>query len=111
MKATRYSLLTAFALLTLVACARQEPPSSPAGDATAEESAATVVFVNGDIVSLDASVPSPEAVAVRDGRILATGTRDTVMGIAGDGAMVRDLEGHALLPGLSTPTATFPAAA
>lgn len=60
----------------------------------------TVVFVNGDIVTVDEAQPSPEAVAVRSGRIVAVGSRNTVQAMAGPAARVRDLQGNTLLPGL-----------
>ena len=39
------------------------------------------------------------AVAVKDGRILAVGTTDEVMKLKGDGTVLNDLAGHAMVPG------------
>ncbi len=68
-------------------------------DEAAPSTAATTLFVNGDIITVNAKAPRAEAVAVRDGRILAVGSRAAVEAAAGSGATVRDLQGNTLLPG------------
>ncbi|MGD8719126.1 MAG: amidohydrolase [Candidatus Zixiibacteriota bacterium] len=59
----------------------------------------TVVYVNGDVLTIDESNSVAEALAVRDGNILAVGSRDEVMKAAGAEAEVRDLGGKTLMPG------------
>ena len=39
------------------------------------EEPASVIFVNVDVVTMNAAQPEAEAVAVRDGKILAVGSR------------------------------------
>ncbi len=59
----------------------------------------TTVFHGGTILTMDDARPRAEAVAVRDGRILAVGSKADVLAAAGDDARRRDLAGRALLPG------------
>jgi predicted amidohydrolase YtcJ len=70
-------------------------------DAELEEhsSSTTTIYVNGDIVTLNDAQPNAEAVAVRDGRILAVGDEDKILVAAGEGAFTVNLEGATLLPG------------
>lgn len=57
------------------------------------------VFWGGPIVTLDPALPLAEALAVRDGRIVAVGTRDEVKPWVAPRAELVDLGGAALLPG------------
>ncbi len=50
---------------------------------------------------MDQNNPRAEAVAIRDGRILAVGTNHAITGYAGPDTKVIDLAGRALLPGFS----------
>jgi len=60
---------------------------------------ADTIFTNGDIVTMNDKVPSAEALAVKDGRILAVGSADEVLATQGAGTRVIDLGGKTLLPG------------
>lgn len=60
---------------------------------------ATLVFHNGRIVTMEADLPVAQALAIRDDLILAVGDDKTILGLAGEGTLVIDLEGRALLPG------------
>ncbi len=66
----------------------------------AQAQVADVIYKGGDIVTMNSRRPSAEALAVKDGKILAVGTAAEVerahKGIA---ARVVDLEGKCLLPG------------
>jgi predicted amidohydrolase YtcJ len=68
--------------------------------ACAPVTAADRVLVNAKVFTADPLHPYAEAVAVRDGRILAVGSRASALAAAGPGAEVVDLAGHALMPGL-----------
>jgi hypothetical protein len=70
----------------------------------APEAVADVLYTNGDIVTIDDAQPSAGAVAVKDGRILAVGSRESVAR-AHQGASTRvvDLGGKTLLPGFLDP--------
>ena len=62
-------------------------------------SAADLVFVNGDVYTVDAARSWARAVAVRDGAIVAVGTDDEIRDLIGDGTDVVDLAGRMLVPG------------
>ena len=58
-----------------------------------------VVFHNGKIATVNAEFEMVEAVAVRDGRIVAVGSNDRVRALAANGTRLVDLEGKTVLPG------------
>ncbi len=64
---------------------------------------ADLLFSGGPILTMDANRPGAEAVAVRDGRILAVGSMGELSSLIGAGTEKIDLEGRALLPGLIDP--------
>ena len=66
---------------------------------TAETGDGVTVFYNAGIITMDEARPAAEAVAVRDGRILAVGSQAEVTRLAGQGAALRDLGGATLAPG------------
>ena len=87
------ALFAAAALLTAAGCAKKE-----ANPATAE--VITTVYAGGDILTMAGREPAyAEALAVRDGKILAIGTRAEVAKAAGAGAAQVDLAGKTLVPG------------
>lgn len=69
-------------------------------DSSASDGArpAEIVFHGGDVVTVDAYDSVVEALAVTNGRIVAVGAADDVLGLVGAGTRVIDLDGRALLP-------------
>lgn len=65
-----------------------------------KEPADTVLW-NGKIVTLDSAGTTAEAIAVKDGRILAVGTESEVLAHAGSSTERIDLEGKTVVPGLA----------
>ncbi len=59
-----------------------------------------MVLVNGKIVTVDKSFSIQEAVAIRDGKILAVGSASSIRALAGPETKVIDLQGRAVIPGL-----------
>jgi predicted amidohydrolase YtcJ len=86
---TTYSVAAALAAALL---------STPAFAQTAAP--ADAIYVGGDIVTMSDKAPAAQALAVKDGKIVAVGDRKTVES-AHKGAKTRvvDLKGKALLPG------------
>lgn len=60
----------------------------------------TLALFNGDIRTQDARRPRARAVAVAGGRILAVGSDEEILPLAGRGTDIRDLEGGLVLPGM-----------
>ncbi|HJT88071.1 MAG TPA: amidohydrolase family protein, partial [Bryobacteraceae bacterium] len=61
---------------------------------------ADTVLLNGKILTVDARFSTQQALAVRDGRILATGTTAEIRKLAGPASRVIDLSGRTVIPGL-----------
>jgi predicted amidohydrolase YtcJ len=57
------------------------------------------IWTGGTILTMNDALMRAEAVAAKDGRILAVGTEDEVMIHRGEGTEVTDLESKVLLPG------------
>jgi cytosine/adenosine deaminase-related metal-dependent hydrolase len=60
-----------------------------------------LILSNGRITTLDLSKPRVEAIAIADGRILATGTTNEIMPLAGPRTRIIDLGGRCVIPGLN----------
>src|SRR5436190_24081109 len=61
---------------------------------------ADTVLVNGNIVTVDARGSTREALAIRDGRIVAVATSADVRKLAGPETRTVDLQGRTVIPGL-----------
>jgi predicted amidohydrolase YtcJ len=66
----------------------------------AQSPTADLVLINGKILTVDAKDSVAEAIAVRDGKILATGTTKAILARALPTARVIDLHGLTVTPGL-----------
>ena len=69
---------------------------------TAPTSSATI-FTGGPILTIDDAMPTAEAVAVRNGVIVAVGSLDAARAAAGRSAQTINLDGRTLLPGFFDP--------
>lgn len=61
--------------------------------------AADMVLMKGRIITIDDAHRIAEAVAIKDGRIVAVGSNREIEGLIGEGTRVIDLGGKPLLPG------------
>ncbi|WP_164017727.1 amidohydrolase [Pyxidicoccus trucidator] len=90
-------LFGAVLLLAAVAgCTKRGPEAG--GDAPP---AGTTVYVASRVRTLDADRPVVAALAVRDGKVLATGSKEEVLAAAGENARVVDLGDATVVPGLT----------
>jgi predicted amidohydrolase YtcJ len=63
--------------------------------------AADLLLINGRVLTMDAHNTVAQAVAVRDGKIVAVGTNAAVEPLAGASTQVIDLDGRTAMPGLT----------
>lgn len=70
-----------------------------AGQAQDGAVAADMILYGGKIVTMDPETGQAEAVAVKDGRILAVGSEAVIESLAGAATRKLDLQGRTLLPG------------
>lgn len=61
---------------------------------------ADLLLLNGKVITVDSEFNIVEAVAVKDSKIIATGTTPEIEGLQGEGTEVIDLMGKTVLPGL-----------
>jgi len=94
----RRPTLTFAVLMTVVlgvGCSPSDPDRAKLAD---------TIYAGGDIVTVNDSQPTAEAVAVKDGKILAVGTRREIdAAYKGKATQVVDLGGKTLLPGFLDP--------
>ena len=67
--------------------------------ACSDHDSADLVLRNGNIVTLDDATPEAQALAVRDGRIVAVGSDSEIDAYVGSETKVIDLEGRTVIPG------------
>jgi predicted amidohydrolase YtcJ len=82
----RYLLQVLLALVVAAPYQREPPPSH--------------IFHTGKIVTVDPQFRIAEAIAIRDGRIVAVGTNADIVKLAGAGTQQVNLGGKTVLPGL-----------
>jgi predicted amidohydrolase YtcJ len=66
----------------------------------AAAAAVDLVLVNGKIVTVDRDFSVRQAVAIKDGKVLAVGGNDEIRRLTGAGTRVVDLGGRTVIPGL-----------
>jgi predicted amidohydrolase YtcJ len=88
-------LLTVFAAALTTTAAAQTPPAVPAELLAYPD----LVLLNGQVLTVDAQFSVAEAVAVRDGRILAVGSTADIRRLAGPPTRTIDLAGRSVVPG------------
>ncbi len=66
------------------------------------------IFINGKILTMNPESPTAQAVAVKDGRILAVGSTNIVSRFQGDNTQVTELNNKTLMPGFFQTHAHFP---
>ena len=89
------ALIVGFGVLVRIATRPPEPPAQQ-------------LFINGNVMTMDANNRIVEALAVRADRIEAVGSTDEIMALAEEGAEVVDLAGRTLLPGFVDAHGHFP---
>jgi predicted amidohydrolase YtcJ len=70
-------------------------------DAILEHMQADLVIINGKVITVDSKFSIAQAVAVKDGKIVAVGTNDEIKILAGKRTKTLDLKGKTMLPGIN----------
>lgn len=91
-------LILAIVIAAAVGCGGGGEESSPTVPPSPKAGADTV-YLNGVVLTMNASDEIAEAVAVRGDAILAVGTNEEIRAFIGDNTRVVDLGGKTLLPG------------
>jgi predicted amidohydrolase YtcJ len=92
----RTILATLSSALLLAACTSNDKSAALTGTADA-------IYFGGDIVTVNDSMPSAEAIAIKDGKIIAVGSRADVEKEKGDSTRMIDLAGKTLMPSFIDP--------
>ncbi len=66
----------------------------------APKKTADLIYTNGKIYTVNKAQPWAEAIAIKDGEIIAVGSNEDVAGMKGDATKVTDLEGKFVMPGI-----------
>ncbi len=106
MKSSLAALLLAPTLM-LAGCQNQndtsssssEPQSEPTAEIMQSGKTADRILTGGKVITVDGDQPEAEAVAVKDGRILAVGSAEDMAALTGPDTDVIHLDGKVVLPG------------
>ncbi|WP_371195629.1 amidohydrolase [Glaciecola sp. SC05] len=89
-------------LVGLSACQPAQNPPTDISDSTSEANNnkfADRVLTNGTVITVEADLPEVQAIALKDGRILALGSGDSILAYIGPDTDVIDLDGRVAMPG------------
>jgi predicted amidohydrolase YtcJ len=62
---------------------------------------ADTILINGKIITVDENFSLAEAVAIKEGKILAVGNSKDILELKADSTKIIDLKGHTVIPGLN----------
>ncbi len=92
-------LTTFFVSLVLMLTGCSPAPDDTEQPVTEPQAQADLVLTGGTVISVDDEIGQAEAVAIRDGRILAVGSAAEIELMIGNDTEVIDLAGRTLIPG------------
>jgi hypothetical protein len=79
-------------------CSREDTATESIADKT-QASVPDTIYSGGKIITINDAQPTAEAVAVRDGKIIAVGNKDELMKTGGKKTRLVNLNGKTMLPG------------
>ena len=88
-----HKLILMFALLGLTAC--KNKPEEKTGEK------ADLIVYNAKVAVMDATNTITEAIAIKDGKVMSTGTNDAILKLKNQGTKILDAGGKTLIPGLN----------
>lgn len=71
------------------------------GNEMLEHALPDLIIINGNVITVDKNFSIAQAVAVKNGRIMAVGKADDINTLVGKGTKIIDLKGSTLLPGIN----------
>jgi predicted amidohydrolase YtcJ len=92
----------AIAGFSLWGCGRDSSPTSPESLRSR-----VTVLLNGTVLPVDAAFSEHSAIAIENGRVLAVGTNEDMLALAGRNANTIQLDGRIVLPGFIEPHMHF----
>lgn len=75
----------------------------PTSTSVAEVAAADIVYLNGDVITMESDLGTTQAIAILGDTIAALGTTDEIRAYVGPHTTVVDLDGRAVIPGFVDP--------
>ena len=96
---TRYAGWYLAITLLLVACSNEPDGHRSVPAETPSHEVADTIYFGGDILTMNDAQPSAEAVAVKDGKIIAVGDLQPLESFYNESTRRIDLKGNTLLPG------------
>lgn len=94
--------LSVVVLLTLSACQKAQQQDLSEQDTLSQDSSSQMadrVLTNGIVITVDKTLPEAQAIALKDGRILALGSSEEIAQFVSPETDVIDLNGRVALPG------------
>jgi predicted amidohydrolase YtcJ len=94
---------SSFRIAALFACAAAFiilSPALTAAQSTSAENSADLILINGKIITVDAKDSVAQALAIRNGKIVAVGSNEQIRKLAPKDAQVIDLHSRTATPGL-----------
>ena len=86
-------LIVLFGVSLIIGCGREDA-AAPADTGEPDKTVADTIYSGGPILTMNDAQPTVEAVAVKDGRVLAVGALDDLIALEGAGTERFDLEGR-----------------
>ena len=100
MRVLNFKAIMALVFVTLVACSEQPAPAVTSVDSGVDSAGADWILTNGQILTVDQDFSVVQAMAITDGRIVATGSDADINVLAGVDTQRTDLAGQTVVPGL-----------
>ncbi len=102
-KVTRFMIHTVTALSALAVmvsgCGSKPTGLSPTGSPAGLVNSPTLIFYNGNVLTMDKDQPQANAIALADDKILAVGSDVDILALKLPATQVIDLQGRTMMPG------------
>lgn len=93
--------LAGLGLAGLIACSSSSGEGNQANPASPAEETADMIVTNAKVSTMDEANSTVDALAVKDGQVLATGSAEEMNAYRGENTQVIDANGRRVVPGLN----------